>query len=80
MDEQRNVKILFDKNAKLDVLQLLGKTIDAEGYIVESANPSQKVITTDNEDIVLAQFGGVKKGSEIFIKNDLISLLKLAKR
>lgn len=74
------VQILFDKSAKKDILELLDKTIDSEGLIVEKNNPNQRVLTFDGEEISLDEFGGIQKGSEVFIKNNLVSLIRLSKR
>lgn len=73
-------QILFDKSAKEEVLELLDKAIDTEKYIVEKDNPKQRVLTVDGEEISLEEFGGIQKGSEVFIKNNLVSLIRLAKR
>lgn len=73
-------KINFDKNAKEEILNILGKAVNTEGIIVEKENPSQKVLTFDGEEISLEEFGGIQKGSEVFIKNNLVSLIRLSKR
>lgn len=72
-------KITFDESAKLDILEFLNKTVK-DGLIVEKNTPSQKVLTFDNQEITLDEFGGVQKGSEVFIKNDLISVMKFLRR
>ena len=74
------IKIVFSKEAKLEVLNLLNKNIDKDSLIVEKDNPSQKVLTFEGEEIHFDQFGGVQKGSEVFIKNNLVSLIRLSKR
>ena len=75
-----NIKITFDESAKIDILSYLDKAIDSEGYIVEKNNPSQRVLTFEGEEILLEEWGGVRKGSEIFFKKNLISLMRLLKR
>lgn len=70
--------ITFDKSARNFVLSAFNKRIGEDGYIVEENNPSQKVLTPDGSNIQIDQFAGIKKGSEIFIKTDIISLVKLA--
>lgn len=69
--------ITFDANLKSEILSCFGKTVDDSGYIVERDDPSQRVLTPDGEDITLDEFAGIRKGSEIFIKADLPSLIKL---
>ena len=73
------VRITFDGSAKQEILDFLDKSLDEEGLIVEKQNPAQKVLTFDGQEISLEEFGGVKRGSEVFIKNDLVSLMRLSK-
>mgnify|MGYP001565613741 FL=1 len=61
-------------------MELYGKVIDKEGFIVEKDNPSQRVLTPDGEEIHITEWGGIRKGSEAFIKNDMFSLIELAKK
>ena len=72
-------EITFSKSAKEDILDLYGKSVDNEGFIVEKENPSQRVLTPNGEEIRNEEWGGVRKGSEAFIKNDTFSLIELAK-
>jgi len=71
--------ITFSNDAKKEILDFLDKDINREGLIVEKQNPTQKALTSDGQEISIDEFGGVKKGSEVFIKNDLISLMRLSK-
>ena len=69
--------ITFDATSKQEILSFFGKTTDSDGYLIEADNPAQRVITPDGEDITLEEFAGIRKGSEIYIKSDLPSLIKL---
>lgn len=69
--------ITFDNSAQSFVLEAFDKTIDAEGYIVERSNPSQRVLTPSGQEIKQEAFAGVRKGSEVFMKSDIISLIEL---
>ena len=69
--------ITFDESAKEDILSYFDKTIGHDQYIVEKGDTTKKVITPDGEDMVLRDFAGIRKGSEIFIKSDLPSLIHL---
>lgn len=69
--------ITFDENSKEEILSCFGKTVDQEGYIIETDDPTMRVITPDGEEITVEEFAGIRKGSEIFIKSDLPSLIKL---
>lgn len=79
-DLNMDIKLTFSKEARRDVLELLDKSVDEDGFIVESDNPEQRVPTFDGEELCLKEFGGVESGSEVFIKNNLVSLMKIAKR
>lgn len=79
MTELNNPKIVFDDSAKKFILDLLDKDVNDEGLIIEKANPEQKVITSDGNELYFEEFGGVKKGSEVFIENNIVSLIKISK-
>ncbi len=68
--------ITFDAGLKLEILSCFNKTVDDSGYIVECDDPGQRVLTPNGEDVALDEFAGIKKGSEIFIKADLPSLIE----
>lgn len=73
-----NMNLLtFDKQARRFVLDIFDKQVDMHGFVVEKNNPGQKVLTPDGEELEENQFAGVKKGSEIYIKSDILSLIKL---
>jgi len=74
------LKIIFDENAKNDVLEIFGKKTDAEGFIVEKDNERQRVLTKKGEEIHISEWAGVTNGSEEFIKSDAFSLIALAKK
>ena len=69
--------ITFEKQAKKFILDIFGKQVDVYGFVVEKNNPQQKVLTPDGDELEENQFAGVKKGSEIYIKSDILSLIKL---
>ena len=73
------VSITFDKKVKKELLTLFDKKVDDDGNIVENSNPKQKVLAVDGSEVNIEEFGGIKKGSEVFIKSDLVSLMKFAK-
>lgn len=74
------VRITFDKNKAVKdfVLDAFSKAEDESGYVVEKDNPKQKVLTPDGDELHYKDFAGLKKGSEVYIKSDLVSLVKLA--
>lgn len=69
--------ITFDKSAKKAVLDLFGKTVDNEAFIVEKSNKKQKVMTPNGEPVALNEFAGIRRGSQVFIKSDIPSLIAL---
>jgi len=71
------VAITFDKSAKEIILSFFDKVVDDEGFIVEKDDRTQRVITPEGEEMTLEEFGGIRKGSEIFIKSDLPSIIEL---
>ncbi len=71
--------ILFDKTSKDFVLEIFQKQQNEEGYITEKGNPDQKILSkVDSEEVRYEDFAGVKKGSEIFFKADLISIIRIS--
>lgn len=69
-----------DEEVKKLILEALGKTVDDEGFIVEATGSRQRVLTPKGEEVRLADFAGVIKGSEIFVKSDIDSLMDAADR
>ena len=69
--------ITFDKSAKKSVLDLLGKTVDDENYIVEKTNKKQRVMTPEGENVTINEFAGIRRGSQVFIKSHIPSLIAL---
>ena len=78
-EEGKDIKLTFDESTKQEILDFINKSVNDEGFIVEKHTPEQKVLTVDGEEISIEEFGGVQKGSEVFIKNDIVSLIRLSK-
>lgn len=72
------IPIVFDKSTLGFVLQSLNKGVDSEGFLIEDNNPKQRVITPDGEYVKPNDVGVIRPGSQIFIKKDIGSLIKLA--
>ncbi len=79
MKQENEPKLTFDESAKKDILDFLNKELDSENFIVEKNKPTQRVRTIEGEEVSFDEFGGAKAGSEVFIKKDLISLMRLSK-
>ena len=73
-------QVTFTEESKSDILELFGKTLDDEGYIVEIENLNQRVLTPKGEEIHISEWAGVMKGSEAFVKSDTFSLIEIAKK
>ena len=71
------LKVTFDESARDFILEAFDKVVDDQGYLVEKSNPAQHVLTKDGHEIKKDKFAGIRKGSEIYIKSDLLSLIEL---
>jgi hypothetical protein len=72
-----SIRITFDESARDFVLNVFGKTTD-NGFVVEKSNHDQKVITPRGEEIKVCEFAGVRKGSTVFLKSNIVSLVEAA--
>ncbi len=73
------VNITFSSELKEEILNIFDKKVNEEGIIVEQENEEISVRTVEGNEISIDEFGGIKKGSEIFIKNDLVSLMNFSR-
>lgn len=71
------MRITFDSTARDFILDAFGKKSQG-GFIVEKSHPDQRVITPRGEEIPVKDFAGVRKGSVIFVKSDIVSLIEAA--
>lgn len=69
-------KITFYNNpeTKKFILSLIDKNVNDDGVIVDKNN--SPVIDIDGSEITLNEFGLVASGSEIFVKDNIVSLFK----
>jgi len=67
--------ILFNEDTKLTVLRLFDKNIDGDGFIIE-IKTGERVLAPNGSEVKLKHFAGIRKGSEIFITDDLPSLIE----
>jgi len=66
--------ITFDKQAIREILYCFDKSIDDEGYVIDSNN--QRVLAMDGKEIKASDIGGITK--EGFVRNDVCSLIELS--
>ncbi|HLZ14550.1 MAG TPA: hypothetical protein VKQ34_01010 [Candidatus Saccharimonadales bacterium] len=71
------LRVTFDQALRDFVLDAFDKKVDESGYLVEKSNPEQRVLSKDGQQIPKEKFAGIRKGSEIYIKSDLLSLIEL---
>lgn len=73
-----SIRVTFDQSARNFVLEAFGKTVK-DGFVVEKSQPSLKVLTPRGEEIPVKEFAGIRKGSAVFVKSDIVSLIEAAK-
>jgi len=77
-NKEPKFRITFDDSARDFVLDAFGKKVGKGGFIVEKSNPAQKVLTPRGEEIKAEELAGVRKGSTVFLKSDIVSLVEAA--
>jgi len=75
--EKMSIRITFDDSARAFILDTFGKA-DRTGFVVEKKKTDQKVLTPRGEEIPLRDFAGMREGSVIFVKSDIVSLIEAA--
>lgn len=71
------INFTFDNNfnTKKFTLGLFGKSIDDGGYIIEKES-KKRILGSNGQEMTIAEFGGIKNGSEIYVKSDIVSLVE----
>ena len=69
-------KMLFNEQALPFILEIFGKTVNEDGFIADM-NTGEPIQTPEGDFLTKGKFGGIKKGSEIFLKDDLLTVMKL---
>ena len=72
--------ITFDSDSKEEILSFFGKTVDSDGYIVDSRDRSHRITARDGKYIKLTEFAGIRRGKLgglEYIRSDLGSLIEL---
>ena len=75
---ERTLKITFDESATAFVLDAFGKKTSPDGFVVEKKDADQKVVTPRGEEIQQAEFAGIRKGSIVLLKTNIVSLVEAA--
>ena len=66
--------VTFDKELKSKILQAFGK-VEKNGQIVEKKG-SMPVPAKDGAPFSMEEFGAITKGSEVYIRSDITSLIE----
>lgn len=74
------MRVLFDSNkaTKKFILGVFGKTLKDE-KVVEGVT-GEPVLSMNGEETTLSAFAGIRKGSEIILKNDIGFLVDYARK
>jgi hypothetical protein len=75
--ERSQPKILFNEQALPFILSIFDKSINEDGLIIDM-NTGEPIQTPEGDFLTKESFGGIKRGSEIFLKDDLLAVMKLA--
>lgn len=70
-------KLVFTEKAMPLILEAFGKSINDDGFIIETST-GEPVLTPEGEELSANDFCGLKNGSEVFIKDNLYSVMNLA--
>jgi len=73
---KKRIPIIVDSNCEEQILNLLGNKTNNQGFIVDEQD--RPVLTRDAETVRLDDLAIIRKGSKIFIKKDIVSLVKYA--
>jgi hypothetical protein len=73
--ENNNPRMSFDESAREYILSLFNKKI-VNGNVLE-LDSNEEVMSFEGNPLTVEDFGGIKKGSEIFIEDNVVSLIKL---
>jgi len=71
-------ELTFDDSAVEHVLDAFDKEIE-QGFVVEQES-GERVLRPDGEPVTRDDFGGIAKGSELFVENNYASILEYTKR
>lgn len=69
-------RIIFSPKALPFILNAFGANINDNGNIIDDAG--EPILTPEGEPVSKDNFGGIKKGSYIFLKKDVLTAIKLS--
>ncbi|MFH1504041.1 MAG: hypothetical protein ABIH08_01435 [Candidatus Omnitrophota bacterium] len=68
--------ITFSKEAKIEILHFFNKDVDRDGYIIEK-DTGERIPGSDGEPVEFEHFAGIRRGSLVFVKSDINSIIEL---
>jgi len=74
MSNKLTCTISFDDSLVPNVIGAFGNKMDKEKYLVDK-NSAQRVLSPDGDYIHISEFAGITKGSRVYIKSDIPSLI-----
>lgn len=74
------MKIIFEKSLSPEMLDIFGKKTDNYGYIINSKTGKKVLSSSDNGEVHISEFAGIVPGSEIYLKSDIVSLIKYVEK
>jgi hypothetical protein len=77
--KENKKRIIFTRSSLPLILKAFGKEITDKGIIVDSLT-KEPIHTPEGEELTEDSFGGITKGSVIFLKNDLLTAIKLTEK
>lgn len=77
MTSETKRQLNFNESSLPIILRAFGKEINDDGIIIDSQT-GEAILTPEGDELTRGTFGGIKKGSEIFIKDDLLAAINLA--
>lgn len=77
MKSAPDIILTFEDPATDFILDLFDKTVNDDGLIANKSDPEDVVYTPAGITIQRNEFAGIRKGSEIFIRSDIDSVLEL---
>lgn len=70
-----SIRITFNDSAREFILDVFGKQV-VNGYVAEKSATAQRVLTPRGEEIPLEEFAGIRRGSTVFVKSDIVSIIE----
>jgi hypothetical protein len=71
------MNIYFDKTLKRQFLEAQKLTVDPNGYLVD-ATTGKRVNDESKQPIKAKSFGGIRKGSRVFLNKDIETVIREA--